>query len=82
MANIEVEIREFPLAGADLRNGNVRAGTVLRVVWMLVPDRFRAVCAGVIAMAVECLFVQVDAPGVANIAIGIHVHVKTSQLHG
>ncbi|MYF71331.1 MAG: hypothetical protein F4181_15850 [Proteobacteria bacterium] len=47
---------------------------VLRRVWM--------VHMRIVSVAVKQLRVEMDAPGLADVSIGVHMHVQAAELHG
>lgn len=82
LMQVEIDIRESRLAPAHLGHGNVVVSGVLAFARMLVLRRVRMVHMRVVSVAVKQLRVEMDAPGLTDVSIGVHMHVQAAELHG
>ena len=82
LMKVEIEIRESRLAPAHLGHGDVVVSGMLSFARMLVLRRVRMVHMRVVSVAVKQLRVEMDAPGLADVSIGVHMHVQAAELHG
>ena len=82
MVQVGVEVRQLPVTGTQLRNGNAVAVGRLPVCAMPARWRFRVVNDGVVDVFVQTVEVQVRAPAIARMATGVAMHVQPADLHG
>ena len=81
LANVELQIREFPFAGAHFRDGDVAAAGRCPIPGVLTPGRRGVVEVGVLAVKVEPPGVQMCSAQIADVAVRVHMDMETADLH-
>ena len=82
VVQVGVQVRRLPVAGTQLCNSNAVAAGRLPVCDLPARWGIRVVNVGVIAVFVQPVKVQVRAPAIACMAVGVTMHVQPADLHG